>query len=92
MDCPNIFAFENNHCDGCGTPPEYDLNKYFVKLGENKYCEQILCVMNKESGQFHFHHGDCGWDSVHYIDSTIILDEKERQFIYQTYREQKERY
>ena len=92
MDCPNIFAFENNHCDGCGTPPEYDLNKYFVKLGENKYGEQTLCVTNKKSGQFHFHLGDCKWDSVHDMNSTITLDEKERQFIYQTYREQKERY
>ena len=72
IDKPRPFTFKNNHADACGTPPEYDENEYFVELGENKYGEQILCVRNKETGQFHFHHGDCGWEAIYSIDNPLI--------------------
>lgn len=87
MDKPRPFTFKNNHVDACGTPPEYDENEYFVKLGENKHGEQILCVRNKETGQFHFHHGDCGWEAIYYIDNPPLLSDDEVEFILNAYGE-----
>tara|TARA_R110002020_G_scaffold362740_1_gene575024 strand:+ start:66 stop:419 length:354 start_codon:yes stop_codon:yes gene_type:complete len=84
-DSPNIFTFENKQCEGCGTPPEYDLNEYFVELGENEHGEQILCVRNKVSGQFHFHHGDCEWDKVFYADSYMTLSKTDVKVITAAY-------
>ena len=64
-----------------------EIHKAFVKLGENKHGEQILCVRNKETGQFHFHHGDCGWEAIYYIDNPPLLSDDEVEFILNAYGE-----
>lgn len=59
--------------ENCGELPVYDMDKFSLKLWKNKYSEQILCVRDKETGKFWFHHGDCGWDRKYYLNSEYDL-------------------
>ena len=82
------FVFENNMCKDCGTPPVYDTEKYQLKLWENQYGEQILCVREKSTRKFWFHHGDCGWENKYTIPNAlqeIQMHKEEWDFVMNSY-------
>lgn len=62
-------------------PPVYDTEKYQLKLWENQYGEQILCVREKSTRKFWWHHSDCGWEKVYDSFSDILLSDEEIDFI-----------
>ena len=79
------FTFENNHVEDCGVPPVYNTKNYNVKLWENKNGEQILCVREKTTRNFWFHHGDADWSNVWTVDNAPPLHKEEMAFISDCY-------
>lgn len=75
MPGEEICTIVNNHIEGCGQPPQFDLDDFaYVSYFENAHGEQSFFLYDADNDEVVVYLADAGWDNPQILDSRLLVE------------------